>query len=138
MGAGMTLELEVLEVNQAFYRAFTARDLPALEALWAQRAPVACIHPGWDALDGRPEVLASFKAILESSGSPRVTSTSAQARLLGDVAYVTCHELVGTGRLVATNIFVREDGEWRMVHHQSSPLARQLTRNLPEPPELVS
>jgi len=138
MGAGLTEELEVLEVNAAFYRAFTARDLGALEALWARRAPVACIHPGWDALDGREEVLASFRAIIGSGGAPAVTSTSAQARLLGEVAYVTCHEVVGTGRLVATNVFVREDGAWRLVLHQSSPMARSVTRGLPDAPDVVS
>ena len=138
MDAGLTVELEVLEVNESFYRAFTARDVPALEALWARRAPVACIHPGWDALDGREEVLASFRAIIESGGAPAVKSTSAQARLLGEVAYVTCHEVVGAGRLVATNVFVREDGAWRLVHHQSSPMAQSVTRRLPETPDLVS
>ena len=138
MGIELDRALEVLEINQAFYRAFSARDFEALEALWARRSPVACIHPGWDALDGREEVLGSFKAILGSGRSPSVRPTSAQARLLGEVAYVTCHEVVGDGRLMATNVFVREDGAWRLVHHQSSPLARQVQRGLDEDPGLVS
>ncbi|MBO0736369.1 MAG: nuclear transport factor 2 family protein, partial [Alphaproteobacteria bacterium] len=40
----------VLAANLEFYRAFAARDLAAMDVLWAQRAPVACLHPGWTAL----------------------------------------------------------------------------------------
>jgi len=134
----MSRDIEVLEANQAFYRAFAARDVPAMEALWAERAPVACIHPGWDVLDGREEVLRSFRAILESPAAPEVSCTMAQAHLLGEVAFVTCHELVQGARLVATNTFLREDGAWRMVHHQASQLAAGQVRKRPPEPELRS
>ncbi len=30
-------------------------------------------------------------------------------------------EAVGGGYLVATNIFIREAGAWKMVHHQAGP-----------------
>jgi ketosteroid isomerase-like protein len=131
-------ELEVLEANQAFYQAFSAQDADAVDALWARRAPVACIHPGWDALDGRDEVVGSFRAIIESGGAPQVRSTRAQARMLGEVAFVTCHEVVPGGRLVATNLFVKEDGAWRLVHHQATPLAEAASRGPPPEPELMS
>jgi ketosteroid isomerase-like protein len=134
----MRSEIEVLEANEAFYRAFTARDLTAMDALWARRGPVACIHPGWDSLDGREEVLGSFRAILESGAAPEVRCTLAQAHLLGEVAFVTCHELVQGARLVATNLFVREDGAWRLCHHQASQLAPGQARARPPEPELRS
>jgi ketosteroid isomerase-like protein len=134
----MSREIEVLDANEAFYRAFRTRDLAALEGAWATLAPVACIHPGWDALDGREEVLASFRAILGSGTAPRVRCTQAQAHLLGEVAYVTCHELVEGARLVATNLFVREDGRWRLCHHQSSQLAAGQVRARPPEPEALS
>jgi ketosteroid isomerase-like protein len=127
----MNREIEVLDANQAFYRAFAARDANALDALWARRAPVACVHPGWDVLDGRTEVVESFRAILESSSAPNVRCTEAQAHLLGEVAFVTCHELVSGARLVAVNLFVREDGAWRLVHHQATPLAPGQLRRQP-------
>jgi ketosteroid isomerase-like protein len=134
----MSAEIEVLDANEAFYRAFRARDVDAIEATWALRAPVACVHPGWDALDGREEVLASFRAILTSGASPEIHCTQAQARLLGEVAYVTCHELVAGARLVATNLFVREEGRWRLCHHQASQLAAGQTRRRPPSPEAPS
>ncbi len=134
----MRRAIEVLEANEAFYRAFAARDVAAMEAAWARAAPVACVHPGWDALDGRDEVLASFRAILESGAAPRVRCTMAQAHLLGEVAFVTCHELVEGATLVATNLFVREEGAWRLCHHQASQLAPGQARARPPEPELRS
>jgi ketosteroid isomerase-like protein len=125
------VELEVLEANAAFYRAFTERDAGAMVRLWAERLPVACIHPGWDALSGRDEVLSSWERILGSEGSPEVRCTLAEAHVLGEVALVTCHEVLEGGRLAATNVYAREDGVWRLVHHQASPMAPGQARHEP-------
>jgi ketosteroid isomerase-like protein len=124
-------ELEVLEANEAFYRAFAARDLDAMASLWAERHPVACSHPGWDVLDGRDEVLGSWRGILASPSAPAVTCSLAQAHVLGEAAFVTCHEVLQGGvRLSATNLFAREGGRWRLVHHQASPIAPGQERDL--------
>ena len=117
-------EPDILRANRAFYDAFVARDVDRMGKLWARRHGVACIHPGWEALHGRDAVMASWRAILGSSGSPRVRASEETVILLGDVALVTCVERVGGGELVATNIFVLEDEEWRLVHHHTSPFAR--------------
>jgi hypothetical protein len=53
------------------------------------------------------------------------------AFLHGDVAIVLCEEELADGSLSATNIFVKEDGEWRLVHHQASQL---LARGSPAAP----
>ena len=126
-------DLDVLEANATFYRAFNERDVGAMEQLWALRHPVACIHPGWDVLDGREEVMRSWRGVLGSGGSPEVGCTRAEARVLGEVAYVTCHEVLHGGRLACTNLFVREDGAWRLVHHQSTPIAPGQSRPEPSP-----
>jgi ketosteroid isomerase-like protein len=112
----------VLAANQAFYTAFARRDLLAMDAVWAQRAPVACIHPGWDALVGREQVMASWRAILSGAGAPAIECQSPTAHLLGDAAFVICYEAVRGARLIATNLFVREDGAWRMTHHHAAPV----------------
>ncbi len=115
-------EIEILDANSAFYAAFTARDLPALEALWARHAPVACVHPGWNALRGRKEVMASWRAIL-SGDAPAVRCTAATAHVAGDAGFVVCQERIPGGpTLVATNVFVREGGAWRICHHHAGPL----------------
>ncbi|WP_276603288.1 nuclear transport factor 2 family protein [Nannocystis pusilla] len=41
------------------------------------------------------------------------------------MGYVICAQTIGDTELVATNIFVREDGEWKMVHHHAGPVVRR-------------
>jgi ketosteroid isomerase-like protein len=113
---------DVLFANASFYEAFKVESLAAMDALWARRAPVACIHPGWPALVGRARVMASWKAIFES-GAPAIRCAAAEAHVLGDAAFVTCTELLDDGQLVATNMFALEDGRWRMVHHHAGPVS---------------
>jgi ketosteroid isomerase-like protein len=115
---------QVLAANAAFYDAFAAKNADAMEAVWARRAPLACIHPGWHPLRGRDAVLASWRAILSGPGAPPITCAEPAAQVLGDVAVVICIERIPSVELVATNVFVREDGEWRLVHHHASGMAR--------------
>ena len=118
-------EVTLLQVNDAFYEAFAERDFNKMDDLWARGRAVTCIHPGWSPLVGREAVMASWRAILRSD-NPRLEATGSQAFLHGDSAYVLCFE--GTDGepplLCATNVFVREDGAWRLVHHQAGQLAR--------------
>jgi len=131
----MGAEEQVLAANAKFYHAFAARDADAMAAVWAQRAPVACIHPGWHALRGRDAVLASWRAILGGPGSPPITCIDAAAHVLGDVAFVICVERIPAVELVATNCFVREDDEWKMVHHHASGMARAPAEPEPDEPD---
>jgi ketosteroid isomerase-like protein len=117
----MSQAAAVLFVNEAFYAAFRDRDFATLEALWARRAPVACIHPGWQALDDREEIMESWEAILGNPDSPRIQCRNAEAFVLGESAFVICYEVLGEAVLVATNVFVREEGSWKLVHHQAGP-----------------
>ena len=57
-------EEEVLRANESFYAAFASRDLGAMDSLWARESPVACLHPGWNLLSGRDEVMRSWRGIL--------------------------------------------------------------------------
>ena len=114
----------VLAANEAFYAAFNAKDTTAMDALWARTSPVACVHPGWNILSGREEVLASWEGILTNPGQPRIVAGGAEVLLdSGEIAIVTCRELVAGSPLAATNTFLREDGGWKLVHHHSSPVA---------------
>jgi hypothetical protein len=118
-------ETEVLSQNRAFYAAFRQRDLMRMDDLWARKVEVACVHPGWQPIRGRPQVMASWRAILGQDNAPRIECSGATASILGETALVLCEELLDDGRLVATNLFVREEGEWRLCHHQAGPLAQQ-------------
>jgi hypothetical protein len=130
----MTDSDAVLAANLEFYRAFAGRDLPAMEALWARQAPVACIHPGWPALSDRDAVMESWHGILSNPEAPCVICYDERVLLYGDAALVVCEEELAGGTLVASNLFVREDGAWRIAHHQAGqlvarrPQARRATR----------
>jgi len=118
----MTDSDAVLAANLEFYRAFGARDLVAMEALWARQSPVACIHPGWPALSDRDEVMESWHGILANPEAPRITCYDERVMLYGDTALVICEEELDGGTLVASNLFVREDAAWRIAHHQAGQL----------------
>jgi len=115
-------EKAVLAANNDFYRAFSRQDLKSMQDLWSATRNIAVLHPGWPPLIGRNAVLSSWKRILAGGMSPNISCIDARANMLGDTAVVICTELLAEGELVATNIFVREDGRWLMIHHQAGPL----------------
>ena len=122
---------ELLFANETFYHVFRSRDLAAMEALWARHAPIACVHPGWHALNTREAVMESWEGILSNPEAPAVHCRGARGYLVGDfgpggrgpggLGIVICYEIVRRSVLTATNIFLREDGAWRMVHHHAGP-----------------
>lgn len=119
----MTVELSaILAANQEFYEAFASGDLARMDRLWAQRAPVICIHPGWGALTDRPSIMESWRNILDDGGA-QVRGVGPRVFRHGPVALVVLQEVLPGGLLMATNGFVQEEGAWRMVLHQAGPLS---------------
>jgi hypothetical protein len=120
----MGLEAAVEFANEAFYLAFTTRDLKGMGEIWAEEHEIVCIHPGWQPIHGREDVMQSWAGILGSRAAPAVSCKWPRVHFLGeDAAFVTCYEVLEEGILAATNVFVREKGAWRLVHHQASPMA---------------
>ncbi|MBH69605.1 MAG: DUF4440 domain-containing protein [Rhodospirillaceae bacterium] len=112
----------VLFANEAFYNAFRTKDFDALQAIWSSDEKIACIHPGWLPIYGRDAVMKSWKNILTGPNSPDIFCHGAAAHFLSDTAYfVTCFENLAGGTMSATNIFLKEGGSWRIVHHHASP-----------------
>lgn len=95
-----------------------------MSELWAELAPVACLHPGAPLLAGRHAVLSSWKKLLDAAPAWKMVSRDATVLLLGSAAIVTCLEANGDqpAHLIATNVFVLEEGRWRLVHHHAGPL----------------
>jgi hypothetical protein len=112
----------VLFANEVFYRAFTDKDLAAMDRIWARRESVACIHPGWPILTGRDSVMESWRRIL-SGPAPASVPVEPDVVFADETALVVCLESLdrGKGWCAATNVFAREDGEWRLVLHQAGP-----------------
>jgi ketosteroid isomerase-like protein len=121
----MAFDDGVLAANTAFYDAFRRGDVAAMERLWAERAMVACVHPGRIPLFGRAAVLESWNLILTGPGRPAITCSNAVVHRLGpESAFVVCIEVLPGGPLAATNVFVREDGRWKLTQHHAGFVAR--------------
>lgn len=120
---------EVLTHNRAFYDAFEALDLVAMESVWASAGTVSCIHPGWAVVVGRDQVLASWAGIFKGTEAIRFQLHDARAFVNAAVAWVVLVEEIEAkqaGQLVraftlTTNTFVRQSDGWKMVHHHAAP-----------------
>lgn len=119
----------LLFANDQFYLAFNSGDYDAMARIWARRAEVICIHPGWPALTDRKTILTSWQHILSGGQSRGISHDNARVFDYGDYACVVCYESIANNRLVATNAFIEEDGEPRMVLHHAGACAN------PPPPE---
>jgi ketosteroid isomerase-like protein len=117
---------EVLAANQGFYDAFSQGDLAAMGDVWAKQNPVVCFHPGMQLLSGRAAVMRSWSTILAHPPELPLRCLAPRVELLGETAIVTCYEGAAghPAHLAATNVFVREQGSWKMVHHHASPIQK--------------
>lgn len=91
--------------------------------LWSQEHPVACTHPGWDPILDHDQVMQSWQQIMLSPHAPDFQCSNETPYIVGDCAFVICNETLENGTLTATNVFRREDGDWKMIHHHASPVA---------------
>ena len=126
-----TAEAEVRELNQKFYLALESLDLEAMEKVWLHHDLVRCVHPGWPMLSGWESVRESWEEIFRNTESMLVTTRDVSLNIEGAVAWITCTERATwkradrseTALVQATNLYLRREGEWKMVLHHASPLA---------------
>lgn len=134
MDAGQKLQSDeeaVLAANRTFYAALHALDLSLMTEVWLHADWVKCLHPGWDLLMGWDEVQGSWQEIFRSTEQMMVSVTRPLIQVVGNVAWISCLENVTTAYendftsalVEATNIFLRHDGRWLLVHHHTTPLA---------------
>jgi len=110
----------VLFANDAFYVAFLSHDIEAMDDLWTLGPIVSCVHPGWNHLSGRDVVMESWDGILSNHNEPGFEVKGATVSVFEDTAVVICYEVFQEATMVATNVYIREDGEWKIMHHQAS------------------
>jgi len=111
--------------ERAFYAAMADGDLDDMMTVWADDAGAVCNHPGGPRLIGLKAIRQSFSEIF-SNGGLRIDTTGVHAWRSADVAVHSLIERITVeGRrgsdvveVVATNVFVRFGGGWRiLVHH---------------------
>lgn len=127
------------DCETAFYEALEKADLEAMMAVWADDEEVMCIHPGGARLVGHAAVREAWRHLFE--GGARLTVHVGQIVAMQSMMMAThsVHEFIavrGEARpaapVIATNVYVRSGGGWKMVLHHGSPSARV---EAPPPPE---
>ena len=126
----MASEDEVRKASAQFYAALNSMmvgDAAPLAEVWSHGAEVSTMHPiggretGWD------EVRGSFEGVagLASGGHAEIRDQS--IHVTGDLAYevgVEQGQATLAGEQIAieqrvTNVYRREAGEWKLVHHHT-------------------
>jgi hypothetical protein len=130
----MTDISSILAANAAFYAAFSTGNAAELARLWADDDEISCIHPGWPVIVGRAAVIGSWNDILRSANRPQITCRDPYAIATGNGGRVLCVEIIEASALAASNHFQRINGVWRLVHHQSSPIAQTANQAPRDPP----
>jgi ketosteroid isomerase-like protein len=139
----MSSEDEVRKASAQFYAALNRMldgDMAPLEASWSHSAAVSTMHPiggreaGWD------EVRGSFAQVAKLASGGHADLRDQSIQVAGDLAYEVGVEH-GQAKLAGeqvtiehrvTNVYRREAGEWKVVHHHTdvSPAMVDLLRRL--------
>ena len=126
----MATEDEVRQASDRFYSALDSMlngDAAPMADVWSHDSSVSTMHPlggrevGWDAVRG------SWEGAAQAFEGGTQEVSDLEVCVLGDTAYTTGIEHVDAtigGKSLhfdirATNIFRREDGEWKVVHHHT-------------------
>ncbi|MFZ0637209.1 MAG: nuclear transport factor 2 family protein [Candidatus Acidiferrales bacterium] len=128
--APLTPEQALREANRRFYAAFESLDLAQIDEIWAHDDWVQCVHPGWELLVGWDEVRESWARIFSNTRRVKIALGPVLMRVEGEIGWVACTQQVMSAfaegfeeaLTQATNLFIRRDGEWRIVLHHASPL----------------
>jgi len=130
--AKTAVEIKKIEAsNEAYYKALSGRDMPAMEKVWTCAADNILIappgnpraHVGWSAIKR------NWEAYWPRFASYRVTMRVNKVNVSGPVAWVhgietsqrrTTSGEVSSSHNYGTNIFVQRNGRWLMVFHQAA------------------
>ena len=126
----MKTEDEVRAASEKFYAALNRMlngNAGSLPGIWSHSATVTTMHPiggrevGWD------QVRKSFEQVAELTTEGQVKLSEQFIQVVGDAAYelgVEHGRFTLAGQAVAgdcrvTNIYRRESGAWKIVHHHT-------------------
>jgi ketosteroid isomerase-like protein len=126
---------QVNAANQVFIRAISARDLRAMEKVWAHEPYVTFIGPlstsivvGWDG------VRKAWEMRFNQFANVTISLAESHVHTNGPVAWAIGIETVQlfrkTGDTLSfdafvTNVFEKRDGRWLMVSHHATPIFRE-------------
>ncbi len=128
----MSVETEVRAASQAFYSALNSMakgEAGTMSDVWSRGAQVTALHPiggrdvSWD------NIAASFERVAQIASEGQIRLTDQIIQIAGDMA---CESGTEEGHLVlaglrasidhgVTNVYRREDGVWKIIHHHADP-----------------
>ena len=142
----MATKDEISKASKQFYAGLNRMangDAGLLADIWSHSSAVTAMHPiggrqvGWDA------VRASFEQVAQLASDGKIELKDQLIHVAGDVAYevgVEHGQLKLAGQKViiehrVTNIYQRETGAWKMIHHHTdtSPAMLDVLRRLQPP-----
>ena len=143
----MSTEDEIRKASGQFYAGLNRMangEAGALSDIWSHGAGVTTMHPiggrqvGWD------EVRGSFDGVAKVSSDGKIGLKDQLIQVAGDMAYelgIEHGQFKMAGHQVSlehrvTNIYRREAGAWKLVHHHAdtSPAMLDVLNRLPPPP----
>ena len=125
----MTTKADVRRANADFYAALRSGDYARMDALWSSKEAVSVYHPNWTGIEGRDDVMASWFQVMVVAEPPMIEAKDESVILNGRRAVVLCTECIDTARIIASNLFVYEDGAWKLTHHQATHLPEAAQRS---------
>ena len=121
---------DVKAINDAFYEAFSQRDMAKMGQVWSHEPYIRNINPnGKEILSGWEAVSAHWLSVFERFNPITITMENADIRLGPQVAWVVGQETFQatmegdkqmTLKVLATNVFEKVNGQWLLVHHHGS------------------
>ena len=126
----MPMEDEVRAASEKFYAALNRRfkgDAATLQAIWSHSKTVTTMHPIGGREVGWEQVRNGWEQVAALSTQGQVTLSDQFIQVVGDAAYELGVEharftLAGqaiAGEARVTNIYRRETGAWKIVHHHT-------------------
>ena len=121
---------EVREASKKFYAGLNRMangEKDTLAVAWSQNGSATAMHPiggrevGWKAIEG------SFNQVAKLASNGKIELKDQLIQVVGDAAYelgtekvqfkLGGHEVKDEARV--TNIYKKENGNWKMVHHHT-------------------
>lgn len=123
-------DVAVTLANEGFYSALRTGDAEQMALVWLQADNVSCAHALGGIVVGYDEVVASWRRLFVAGRPTAVNVDVISLEVRRNLAWVICEQNVTAvrGRLsvggerVATNLFQKQNGRWRVVHHHASPV----------------
>lgn len=115
------------DAEAAFYTAIEDKDIERMLNVWLESDHVICIHPMGARLQGREEILGSWRNIFSNDSALRFTIADVDQQLSGKLAVHILHERIAPASnpekltvVVTTNAYKLTDDGWKMVLHHAS------------------